>query len=69
MSPISNSHESKFRMITPEKVEVFEKKPSIFDVNEFHTPNNNDKLEDIDDMIIEQDGNTKRVRISQSPSF
>lgn len=68
MSPISNSHENKFRMLTPEKVEIFEKKPSIFDVGDEVSPDNS-RLDDTDDMIIENDGNTKRVKISQSPSF
>lgn len=69
MSPISSSFD-KFRMITPEKVKVLNTKPSVFDTGHnvtFNTENND--LDDIDDVIIEDNGKTKRVKISQSPSF
>lgn len=69
MSPISSSFD-KFRMITPEKVEVFNTKPSVFDTGHNGTSNTQDNnLDDIDDVIIEDNGKTKRVKISQSPSF
>lgn len=70
ISPISSSFDNNIKMITPEKVDVFNTKHSVFDTGYNATvKSDEDNLDDIEDVIIEDNGKTKRVKISQSPSF